>query len=943
MPGGPVPGRVLTMELDDDAPAASAGSRPLEPGVRHQMERAFGTDFSTIRVHQGPQAAEVDAVAYAQGEDLYFTPGTYAPATEAGRELIAHELAHVVQQRSGRVAAPQGQGAPINVDDGLEREADDLAARAVRGEVVAGGSRPGAAGAGAAIQRKPTRWTDIALAVDGKAKWVPHKTQPKTTSDRGEVDATGTRAHVIGTKQADPGWATKLVPKAKIAGVGSGGVTAARLGPDHPRGSEIDASAFAHLKTLDKKAQAAATSAKLGKPSPYVAETVLPIGLGADGSSLDYLVAVPAATGQELRKVHASLMKLVEEQKAWLSFNSWVATTKDGTTSYAKEIRYQWSELDPTGTSVPGTAASIAITAPTPSEHGAATAGTTVDAPAKVGATANKAKTSLANLNRSDDTAVTFQTRIHWSETHGNGDGKLMEANPLGPDHKIGEEPVSGAGHIWNKRTAKLRAAAGKTKADTYVAGHLLNHHVGGPGNDPRNLAAIPSDANKQHLNEVETTIKRLVNDNKAWIYYRVEVTQDHDAGSGVDYADRFICTWHQLDDHGAKLAGTAGARTIKIKAPSDYDTGASYAKDKGSAKGADAAHAKAARSRLAFDELILDDTDTLKHQRAVMAPLVKALQDMELDGNFASGNLKASAELILESFRPKTAEKDALKVIASVSAELQKLAASATAEDVAGVVPVLKGKLVKALDDVSNAMAARHSDAMKAVTVHFGERYLAAKAKRLGDALKTAIGYDSDAFAKLVELARSLVKFAELAVDKLEDHRDHLFEAANKLRGWLGEPDLDPGSSASDVEADITSSVQTGLSNIDDVYNGAPMSPARWQDASEDLVGAKGESSLDSQAMILHYMTQPISGVAVGLDRSKYPSHRGMERMTALLDKHWAHWPKVGTGYVATMVALLAPLWGKDPTNAARALAGYYRDASDEFLEYLEAVEGVV
>ena len=118
------------------APTGGAGAA-LPAQVRGQMEGAFGTSFADVRIHQGEQAAAMDAVAYTQGNDIHFQPGSYDPSSPAGRELLGHELTHVLQQRQGRVAAPgQGKGAGINADAGLEAEADHEGARAARGEAV---------------------------------------------------------------------------------------------------------------------------------------------------------------------------------------------------------------------------------------------------------------------------------------------------------------------------------------------------------------------------------------------------------------------------------------------------------------------------------------------------------------------------------------------------------------------------------------------------------------------------------------------------------------------------------------------------------------------------------------------------------------------------------------------------------------------------------------
>ncbi len=75
---------------------------PLDPETRAFMESRFVHDFSQVRVHSDGTAAEsartVSALAYTVGRHVAFAAGRYAPATDAGRRLLAHELSHVVQQ-----------------------------------------------------------------------------------------------------------------------------------------------------------------------------------------------------------------------------------------------------------------------------------------------------------------------------------------------------------------------------------------------------------------------------------------------------------------------------------------------------------------------------------------------------------------------------------------------------------------------------------------------------------------------------------------------------------------------------------------------------------------------------------------------------------------------------------------------------------------------------
>jgi hypothetical protein len=124
------------MDLDS-APAAAprgGGERLPEP-VQAKMSRAFGADFSGVRVHEGAHVSALGALGYTQGNDVHFAPGEYQPTSPRGQKLLGHELAHVVQQRQGRVHGDvQGKGGAINADPALEREADEMGERAARGE-----------------------------------------------------------------------------------------------------------------------------------------------------------------------------------------------------------------------------------------------------------------------------------------------------------------------------------------------------------------------------------------------------------------------------------------------------------------------------------------------------------------------------------------------------------------------------------------------------------------------------------------------------------------------------------------------------------------------------------------------------------------------------------------------------------------------------------------
>jgi hypothetical protein len=108
--------------------AARGRGAPLAPAVRDEMSAALGHDFGDVRVHTdelaGALARSVQARAFTTGADVFFGPGEYAPASGQGRGLLAHELAHVIQQRGTPTAGDMRVSEP---GDALEREAERAA------------------------------------------------------------------------------------------------------------------------------------------------------------------------------------------------------------------------------------------------------------------------------------------------------------------------------------------------------------------------------------------------------------------------------------------------------------------------------------------------------------------------------------------------------------------------------------------------------------------------------------------------------------------------------------------------------------------------------------------------------------------------------------------------------------------------------------------------
>jgi len=100
-------------EVEGRIAALRGGGQPLSESERSYFEPRFGYDFENVRIHTGAEAAatagELHAQAYTVGKDVVFGAGRYAPETTEGRQLLAHELTHVVQQTGpARLSAQRG-------------------------------------------------------------------------------------------------------------------------------------------------------------------------------------------------------------------------------------------------------------------------------------------------------------------------------------------------------------------------------------------------------------------------------------------------------------------------------------------------------------------------------------------------------------------------------------------------------------------------------------------------------------------------------------------------------------------------------------------------------------------------------------------------------------------------------------------------------------------
>ncbi|MGP0021764.1 MAG: DUF4157 domain-containing protein [Streptosporangiaceae bacterium] len=202
--------------------ATAAGGTPLHAASRERMESAFSSDFAAVRVHTGAAAHDaasgLGARALTAGTDILFRAGEYQPGTPGGDRLLAHELAHVVQQAHG---LPQGildtgatghleKAAGLAADHAspvAEREAHGAAMIAAMGKPVP------------ALSRQPPTiarqdQTDIAnLRLPSDPTGLP----PEWTNDPTHMDPNGSRwRHPDGDyldfhkgRPGKPGWRGK--------------------------------------------------------------------------------------------------------------------------------------------------------------------------------------------------------------------------------------------------------------------------------------------------------------------------------------------------------------------------------------------------------------------------------------------------------------------------------------------------------------------------------------------------------------------------------------------------------------------------------------------------------------------------------------------------------------------------------------------------------------
>jgi hypothetical protein len=249
------------------------------------------------------------------------------------------------------------------------------------------------------------------------------------------------------------------------------------------------------------------------------------------------------------------------------------------------------------------------------------------------------------------DTGKVVQTAVTWGaiDTQ-SGEGTSVSAT-IGPDHNLGSKPSA--------KNAKARVTAfGLLSNESYIAGHLMNEKLGGPGNEGRNLTAISGSANTLQSSNIEKFVRDPVNEHGAWMKFDLGVAYADDSKVmasntptliaalktkaegltatpipttmnslvSVRYASDLAASWYHLDVDGG-IATKPVANTVSISSPlATVPSAKSVARKTGGAASGKAA----AKTVILAEELVLTKSDLLKHVVTSRAPLALRIQQLK-------------------------------------------------------------------------------------------------------------------------------------------------------------------------------------------------------------------------------------------------------------------------------------------------------------------------
>jgi hypothetical protein len=177
----------VSPDLEHDIQQERGGGSSLDHGVRRQMESSFGADFGGVRIHTDHTAnslsQDLSARAFTTGQDIFFRQGAYQPENSGGRELIAHELTHVVQQGGGEVHRAMAVSQP---NDPHEVEAEQTARAVMEQEHLADHAR-----------EKDKNKKEEEHAILGRSESVSLQRQPEAAHGKDKEDEEKKKDHIM--------------------------------------------------------------------------------------------------------------------------------------------------------------------------------------------------------------------------------------------------------------------------------------------------------------------------------------------------------------------------------------------------------------------------------------------------------------------------------------------------------------------------------------------------------------------------------------------------------------------------------------------------------------------------------------------------------------------------------------------------------------------------
>ncbi|HEY4244008.1 MAG TPA: hypothetical protein VGM88_29550 [Kofleriaceae bacterium] len=508
----------------DEAPGA-----PLPTDVQRAFEGAHNVELATVRVHALAHLASHGIRGLSRGHDILLADG-------GDRDALEHELGHVVDAIGAGGAPPNASldGLPLADDPAREARADQLAAQArAAPKAMVPGKRaaPSPATDGAPLPKLTSR--AAITRSGGNFQWADHR--------------------------------TRSAPRALAAG---GGRTADGLGSTLSTAVPIACAATAEHKQL-RTLLATVPPAFVDSTRPALPEPpdhlgghkgvyVLPAAML--GSAIETnRVYLPAAAIAMFRTFQTDMVAMAKIAPVRVTAN-----TTPSSVGLASRFAITCEALDLAGTTVVRTIA------------------WTVDPPADPATWGTSAAPAATVTGGALPATGEWKTDIEWSPAHASGDGTRVTAKKLGPDHRLGSTPSSeiAAGRVTELQDAsRSRTGTGKsarTRVEPYVAGHLLNDHLGGPGDRAINLAPIPKKANSQMHASIEAPVKEIVNTRRGWVRYDLRITHTHDATANVDYPSKIEAEIEMLNPDGSRSGRNTAS--IDIASPSSFKDGSADA-----------------------------------------------------------------------------------------------------------------------------------------------------------------------------------------------------------------------------------------------------------------------------------------------------------------------------------------------------------------------------